>query len=154
MFLGMDSSLYCAFGWIGTMRKFKVCILVFVLVIFGCVYYVQDYYHTTDMSALKNIENVKVKQTGFGYFFDGPGKNTALIFYPGAKVEDLTYAKLMKKIAQKGVDCFLVHMPCNLAVLNPNKADKVQKEYSYGHWYMAGHSLGGAMASNYASSLM
>lgn len=134
------------------MRKLKICILVFTLILCGCFFYVEDYYHTTDADALKSAENVKIKQTDFGYFFDGPGKNTALIFYPGAKVEDLSYAKLMKKVAQKGVDCFLVHMPCNLAVLNPNKADQVKKEYSYKHWYMAGHSLGGAMAANYTSS--
>lgn len=133
------------------MRKFKICILVFVLIIGACTYYVQDYYHTTDISALKNVENVKVVQTNFGYFFDGPGKDTALIFYPGAKVEDLSYARLLKMVAQKGVDCFLVHMPCNLAILSPNKAEQVQKEYSYLHWYMAGHSLGGAMAADYTS---
>lgn len=134
------------------MKKLKVYILILVLIICGCIYYVEDYYHTTDADSLKNTEKVKVKQTDFGYFFDGPGKNTALIFYPGAKVQDLSYAKLMKSIASKGVDCFIVHMPCNLAILSPNKADQVKKEYTYTHWYMAGHSLGGAMAANYTSS--
>jgi pimeloyl-ACP methyl ester carboxylesterase len=42
-------------------------------------------------------------------------------------------------------------MPFNLAVLGPNKADDVMKLYNYENWYIGGHSLGGAMAADYAS---
>lgn len=52
---------------------------------------------------------------------------------------------------ENGVDCFLVEMPCNLAILGMNKADEIMESYEYDHWYLSGHSLGGAMAANYAA---
>ena len=76
--------------------------------------------------------------------------DTALIFYLGAKVEDLAYASLLKQLAADGIDCYLVHMPDNLAFMGMNRADKIMETYSYNHWYLAGHSLGGAMAAVYA----
>lgn len=132
------------------MKKLKVFLLVFVLIVCGCIYYVEDEYPSTEN--VVSSSKVKIFKTQFGYFFDGPGTDTALVFYPGAKVEDVAYAKLLKKISRQGVDCFLVHMPCNLAVLSPNKANEVLDAYSYSHWYICGHSLGGAMAASYAQS--
>ena len=135
--------------------KFKI--LVVILALFGvlagiCAAYIADYYHVTDKeNALSDTELVKVTKTDFGYAFDGPGEETALIFYPGAKVEDLAYAELLKRIAAEGVDCYLVHMPLNFAFLGMNKANKIMEEYDHGHWYLAGHSLGGAMAAYYAA---
>ncbi len=124
--------------------------LIFILAgIF--VWYVGDYYHVTDKdAALADTDTVKVSAADFGYVFDGPGEDSALIFYPGAKVEDLAYADLLKRLAAEGVDCFLVHMPCNLAIFSENKADEVMGAYSYERWYLAGHSLGGSIAANYA----
>lgn len=117
-----------------------------------CVWYVSDYYHVTDReSALTGTDAVKVTQTDFGYLFDGEGEESALIFYPGAKVEDLAYADILKQIAESGTDCFLVHMPCNLAFFGKDYADKIIISYDYEHWYLAGHSLGGAMAAYYAA---
>ncbi len=113
--------------------------------------YISDYSHNTNPKALENTESVSIQRTEFGYFFDGPGKEDALIFYPGGKVEDLAYSSLLKEIAANGMDCFLVHMPANLAVLHPNKGKEVLKAYSYKNWYMGGHSLGGSMAASFVS---
>lgn len=45
-----------------------------------------------------------------------------------------------------------VKMPAHLAILKPNAADEVRQEFGeVKHWYLAGHSLGGAMAGNYAA---
>jgi pimeloyl-ACP methyl ester carboxylesterase len=42
-------------------------------------------------------------------------------------------------------------MPFNLAVFSPNTADVVIAEFpQINHWVIGGHSLGGAMAANYA----
>ncbi|MBR1567171.1 MAG: alpha/beta hydrolase [Oscillospiraceae bacterium] len=90
---------------------------------------------------------------GFGTsarFFDGPGEDTALIFYPGAKVEAAAYAPLLAKIAAGGTDCFLVEMPLHFAFFGVNAADPIIETNSYAHWVLAGHSLGGVAASNYA----
>ena len=74
-----------------------------------------------------------------------------MIFYPGAKVEYTAYVPLFFELAEQGVDCFLVEMPCNLAILGQNKAAGILKDYDYNQWYMAGHSLGGAMAASFSS---
>lgn len=136
--------------------KKKILIIIFALlaVLIGfCIWYVNDYYHVTDKdAALASTDIVTVSATDFGYSFDGPGEDNALIFYPGAKVEDLAYADLLKRIAAEGVDCYLVNMPCNLAFFGINKANDIIDAYSYEHWYLAGHSLGGAMAASYAAN--
>lgn len=75
-----------------------------------------------------------------------------IIFYPGGKVDYLAYAPLMKRIAKEGYICFLMEMPLNLAVLGQEAADQPMAKYEdIESWYMAGHSLGGAMASIYTS---
>jgi hypothetical protein len=66
-------------------------------------------------------------------------------------VEAEAYAPLMRRIAEKGTDCFLVKMPLNMAVLGWQKAEKIMNAYDYDSWYLAGHSLGGSAAALYAS---
>ncbi len=74
-----------------------------------------------------------------------------MVFYPGAKVEYTAYLPLMYRLAEQGMDCFLIKMPCNLAFLGQNKAGNVVGSYKYERWYLSGHSLGGAMAASYVS---
>lgn len=128
-----------------------ICLAVLIVLVIVSLVYVGNYYHVQDReSALASIDDVMVEEVDYGYFFDSPGNDTALIFYPGAKVEDLAYANLLKQLAADGIDCYLVHMPGNLAFCGMNRADKIVETYSYDHWYLAGHSLGGAMAAVYA----
>ena len=128
-----------------------VSLIVIAIMVIVFLVYVSNYYHVQDrQAALESTDDVKVEEVDYGYFFDGPGNDTALIFYPGAKVEDLAYASLLKQLAADGIDCYLVHMPGNLAFMGMNRADKVMETYSYEHWYLVGHSLGGAMAAVYA----
>lgn len=101
---------------------------------------------------LKSDETVTVSLEDEIYFFDGPGTEKALIFYPGALIEYTAYAPLMRRLAEEGMDCFLVHMPMNLAFLSANRADDIIDSYSYEGWYLAGHSLGGAIIANYAAT--
>ena len=95
---------------------------------------------------------VQISEFSDGLLLDGPAEDTAFIFYPGAKVEYTAYAKLLYGLAESGAaDCFLVKMPCNLAILGKSKADGIMQSYSYKHWILGGHSLGGAMAAIYAA---
>lgn len=139
-------------------RVFGILLAVVLVVTGGCVWYVNDYYHVTDRDgAMSETTTVSVAGTTTGYLYDGPGEDTALIFYPGAKVQDIAYAPLLKELAENGVDCYLVHMPGNLAIFGVDEAeemmqDAASKNRSYEHWYLAGHSLGGAMAATFAAS--
>lgn len=77
--------------------------------------------------------------------------DTALIFYPGGKVEAEAYAILLKGIQEAGIRVFLVEMPFNLAVFDANAANEIIADNPMiKHWYIGGHSLGGAMASQFA----
>ena len=117
--------------------------------------YVSDYYHAdgTAAEAMSSDDSVTVRETEYGVLFDGPSDDKALIFYPGGKVDETAYAPLLHKIAASGgIDVCLMKMPCRLAVLDANAADKAFAEHKYSTWYIGGHSLGGVMAAKYASS--
>lgn len=134
--------------------KIIVAILVAVIAALGIAMgiYANDYYRAVDVDEyITSNDTVTVSQIDEGYFFDGPGEDKALIFYPGAKVEDTAYAPMMKSLAEQGIDCFLIKMPIKLAILGANKADDIRTKYDYENYYLAGHSLGGAIAANYAS---
>lgn len=120
----------------------------------GFYYYVSDYYKADEI-ALKIVS----KQIGIDVQNDHivltptTPSDKALIFYPGAKVEYTSYLPILEKITeQTGMTTILVMMPFNMAIFNANKADDIMDEYpNIKQWYVGGHSMGGAMASSYAS---
>lgn len=78
--------------------------------------------------------------------------NKGFIFYPGAKVDPEAYSVLAQGIAKEGYLVVIVPMPLDFAIFSPNKAEKVIEKYSYiDTWAIGGHSLGGVMASKFAS---
>ncbi|MBR2990473.1 MAG: alpha/beta hydrolase [Solobacterium sp.] len=115
--------------------------------------YTGMYYHadTQALAALETDENVTVTKTDYGWYFDGPAEENVLVFYPGAKVEETAYAPLLHRLADNGMDACLVKMPFRLAVLGAGKAAKIPETADYANVYIGGHSLGGAMAANYAA---
>lgn len=72
-----------------------------------------------------------------------------LIFYPGALVEPASYSIWAKAVAASGYDVYLVKMPLNLAVFGENKAQEIIDENPDEKFVLAGHSLGGVMASRF-----
>ncbi len=100
---------------------------------------------------LESTADVEVKETDFGYFFDGDGTSNALIFYPGARVEIEAYAPILFMLAERGVDTFIVEMPFNFPLLGIDGGNKVIDNYEYDNYYLCGHSLGGTMAADYTS---
>ena len=136
------------------MKKKILIPLIIIIVLAGAgAWYVGDYYHSDDsvQTYMQKEGDVKVNEIKEGLFLDGPGTEDAVVFYPGAKVEYTAYVPLLYQLAEQGIDCFLIKMPCNLAIMGQNKADSILDGYKYDHWYLAGHSLGGAMAASYAS---
>ena len=139
-------------SWKAGKRILSVLGIGMALLLASCVVYVETYYRALPETkdALTSTETVKVGKIRNGYRFDGPGEETAIIFYPGGKVECEAYAPLLHELAERGQDAFLIRMPLRLAFLGIDRAEAVMREYGYSRWYMMGHSLGGAMAAEYA----
>lgn len=76
---------------------------------------------------------------------------TGVIIYPGGRVDPRSYAPLGRALAVHGYTAIITPMPLNLAVFSPSKAEQVIDAHpEIQNWVIAGHSLGGAMAANYA----
>lgn len=105
------------------------------------------------VTAMSSAENYTVTEYDDGALAFVPGHPKAgLIFYPGGKVEAGAYAPLMTAFAREGILCVLLSVPFDLAVFDTQGADGIQEQYpEISQWYLAGHSLGGAMAASYAA---
>lgn len=134
-------------------KKAGILITLLIVALVVCTgIYLGTYYHSVDVEKyLTSTDEIKVQDFDNGILFDGPGEKEALIFYPGAKVATEAYAPLMYKLAENGIDSFLVDMPCHMAFFGMNRAEKIMKEYDYDTWYLGGHSLGGAMIASAAA---
>ena len=76
-----------------------------------------------------------------------------LIYYPGGLVEPEAYAVTAQGIADAGYLVVIPKMPLNLAFTGINRADGIQADFpEIESWVIGGHSLGGAMAAEYAKN--
>ena len=105
------------------------------------------------LAELATNEQVEVTQNGWIAFAPANGAAaTGLILYPGGFVDSRAYAPLARRIAAAGYRVVIPSMPLNLAVLGADRADAVMAAYpEVERWAVGGHSLGGAMAAQYAS---
>ena len=129
-------------------------LLAMLLLAAGFFWYVSDYYRAEDaaLDVLASGENIEVRGS-LTILSPSYPTDTAIIFYPGAKVEGAAYLPLLDQLRQTGVTCILVEMPFHMAIFDPDAAlDVIPQFPEIRHWYIAGHSMGGAMASQFASS--
>lgn len=138
-------------------KKLLIALGVVVLLLALCAgaffWYASDYYRAEDVAldVLAQDSGISV-QDNLTVLSPTVPSDTAIIFYPGAKVEAEAYLPLLEQIKQTGVTCILVHMPFNMAIFDTDAAEDVMEQFpDIQHWYMAGHSMGGAMASQFAS---
>lgn len=142
-------------------RKRKIFIIIasvvltLAIIVGACAIYLGDYYradHDAIGAFLPQGTTWKEESDGT-IIFEPEGATKGIIFYPGGKVEYTSYIPLMQVCAENGILCVLVEMPFNLAVLDINAADGIQKEYpEIENWYIGGHSLGGSMAASYLAN--
>lgn len=103
--------------------------------------------------ALESDGEVEVS-SGERYVFEPLGEDpeVGFIIYPGARIDPRSYAPPAREIAEEGFFVVIEPMRLNLAVFSPEAAEEVMEEYSeIERWIVGGHSLGGAMASRFAS---
>lgn len=129
-------------------------VLLILAILAGVFFwYMSDYYRAEEVAleVLAQDSGITV-QDNLTILSPTSPADTAIIFYPGAKVEAEAYLPLLDQIRQTGVTCILVHMPFHMAIFDADAAEKVMEQFpDIQHWYMAGHSMGGAMASKFAS---
>ena len=120
----------------------------------GFFWYASDYYRAEDtaLAVLAQEDGITVRDN-LTILSPSYPTDTAVIFDPGAKVEGAAYLPLLDQLRQTGVTCILVEMPFHMAIFDPDAAlDVIPQFPEIRHWYIAGHSMGGAMASQFASS--
>lgn len=141
-------------------KELFIGIVVTVLALaIGCVVYINDYYRASEAAVAiieKPAEDIHLIVDEEGrMIFEPEEATTGIIFYPGGKVEAESYAPLLAALAREGILTVLVPMPAKLAVLDSDAAEGVVEHYDeIEEWYMAGHSLGGAMAAKYLAEQM
>ena len=135
-------------------KKLRISLLVFALVCilgYGALWIYASDYRTLQEEYYPLLDAPTVNQSKGLVHFDAQG-DTALVFYPGGRVEYLAYTPLCVRLQEKGIQVFLVDMPFNMANFGINKANDLMRAYpSVKNWYVGGHSLGGVAASLYAS---
>lgn len=104
------------------------------------------------VAALRGSERVTVATQPYLTFRPSAGEvTTGLVFYPGGKVQPEAYAPYAAAIAEQGYLVVIPAMPLQLAVFAPGTASAVFEQFpDITHWAVGGHSLGGAMAANFA----
>ena len=132
-----------------------ITVISLILLLTGAFFiYASDYYRADDVAiAVMQSEAAMHVQDNLIILSPTTFSGTALIFYPGAKVEYLAYLPILEKIKKScGITCILVEMPFNMAIFDVNAADNIINQFpDIKNWYIGGHSMGGAMASSYAS---
>ena len=82
----------------------------------------------------------------------GMTPTTGFIIYPGGFVDPVAYAPIARAIAEVGHLVVINPMPLNLAVLDIEAADRIIAAFpEIATWAIGGHSLGGAMATEYVA---
>ncbi len=138
----------------GTVSPLWLLLVIPVIAVAGVYIWLLTPYSATEqaLSALESDEVVSVDTSRWLVFTPQERKaQTGFMFYPGGRVDEKAYAVLARSIAEAGYKTIIVPMPFDLAVLNPSAARDVMKAFpEIRHWYIGGHSLGGAMAARFA----
>ena len=98
-------------------------------------------------------ENGIAREDGQLVFRPDSPTDKGLIYYPGGLVDPEAYAVTAQGIANAGYLVVIPKMPLNLAFTGINRADGIRADFpEIESWVIGGHSLGGAMAAQYAKN--
>lgn len=136
-------------------RARRILLALLALLVLGAAgfgFYAGDYYRA-EPAALAILDEPGLSIDGDTTILSpASASNTGILFYPGAKVEAEAYLPLLDQLRDQGFTCFLIHMPANMAIFDADAALNVIAAHpEISHWYLAGHSMGGAMASSCAA---
>ena len=137
----------------------KKKILLFLFVILSAFFIVSFGYLLFHRNAAayavkcyKSDAIVKVTDKGGYIYFEPLNKiaETGLIYYPGGKVESKAYSPTARGLAEKGYVVAIPKFATTLAFFRIMAGDEVIKDHvEIKKWVVAGHSLGGVVATEY-----
>lgn len=137
--------------------KFLIAGLILLLMIFlGGLFFVHSKTYQPLNEALNEAHSTSqytVEETSKSIIFL-PLKNQqkiSVLFYQGGLVEEKSYSSIAAKLAKEGYPVYLVKHTLNLAVTDKNKATTIIADEKIENYVIGGHSLGGVMASQFAS---
>ncbi|MHC5229345.1 alpha/beta hydrolase [Enterococcus sp. LJL99] len=122
-------------------------IVLILLLASGLFLHFNTYQPTAE--ALDQAKTAKIENKTL--FFKGDSDKPTVLFYQGGLVENASYSIWAKKVSEAGYPVYLIKEPLNLAVLAPNKAEKIISTNHINSYVIGGHSLGGVMASRFAA---
>jgi len=126
--------------------------LLVVVAVLGFVVWTRVSRYEAAADAVAVLSTGEKTPQGWYVFTPARPAETGFIFYPGALVDPVAYAPLLKALADRGVMVVIVPMPLDLAVFGIKKADAVIAAFpEVKAWVIGGHSLGGAMAAQYVA---
>ncbi|WP_371189376.1 alpha/beta hydrolase [Thalassotalea maritima] len=135
---------------------FKYLILCLLALVVGVAVWMSIPYphqHAAAEQALQSTTGITVNREGYLSFAPQLRTHVGLIIYPGGKTSADTFAPLAHNFAIHGLFVAVVPMPLNTAFLGINKAnDVIEQHPEIDTWFIAGHSLGGVAAAEYAKS--
>jgi len=121
------------------------------------LYFSQGFHgNAASIEQVRANENVNVERANGGYVLS-PAANpptTAIVFYPGARVEPDAYLATFAPVVERSsVTVYVPDMPLNVGLLGVGTAGEIQRSSpAVERWYVGGHSLGGVAACRYASN--
>ena len=135
----------------------RLTIILFIVIFSGSISFVgwatfNAQEATEPAITVLSQNNVQLKD-GLLVFHPTSTTSRGLIYYPGGLVDPEAYAVTAQGITDEGYLVIIPKMPLNLAFLGINRADEIQLRYpEITSWVIGGHSLGGAMAAEYAKN--
>ena len=135
-------------------KRFLILIVLSVIVVAGIKLFVPQQADEIALAAMESDVLVEVSDqpTMIALVPKDIELQRGLIFYQGAKVPPEAYVPLLKPLAAQGILVVIPKMPLHYAVFGVDRAAEIQNAYpQITCWTIAGHSLGGSMAVEYAS---
>ncbi|MEB5953217.1 alpha/beta hydrolase [Enterococcus innesii] len=131
-------------------KRTKLIIIALISIIFiGILGWNNIHYQATDKALSATEYSISRSNT---LYFEGDKDKPLVIFYPGALVDAESYSVWAKELSDKGYSLAIVKMPFNMAFLGANRAEEIIDDLNPNGYVIGGHSLGGVMASRFASN--
>ncbi|BAK95831.1 alpha/beta hydrolase [Tetragenococcus halophilus] len=115
----------------------------------GAIYVYQSTYTASEVAQKQSEQATHEKD--YDLYSDGKSSELGVIFYPGAFVAAESYSQWSSQVASAGYSVYVLHMPLNLAVFSKNAAQPIMDDHPNQSFILAGHSLGGVIASRFVA---